>query len=81
MTVEVVPTRDENFFLDRLQAAFRRDDGTDKFRRGDLVKFFAKAGATNDARRNQHLSSSSLIRTTSRFSSRTLKMCRAMNGM
>ena len=46
MTVEVVPTRDENFFLDRLQAAFRRDDGTDKFRREELVKFFDKTGAT-----------------------------------
>ena len=46
MTVEVVPTRDENFFLNSLQAAFRRDDGTDKFRREELKKFFEKSGAT-----------------------------------
>ena len=46
MTVELFPTRDEKFFLDALQAAFRKPDGTEKFRREDLLKFFEKTGAT-----------------------------------
>lgn len=46
MTVELFPTRDEKFFLDGLQAAFRKSDGTEKFRREDLLKFFDKTGAT-----------------------------------
>ena len=46
MTVELVPTSDVEIFLDNLQAAFRRADGTEKFHREDLLKFFDKAGAT-----------------------------------
>ncbi len=46
MTVELAPTLDRGNFIDNLQAAFRRADGSDKFRRGDLLKFFSKAGAT-----------------------------------
>lgn len=46
MTVELVPTSDEKIFLDSLQNAFRRADGSDKFRREDLLKFFDKTGAT-----------------------------------
>lgn len=45
MTVELVPTSDEKSFLDNLQAAFRRDNGTEKFRREDLLKVFDKTGA------------------------------------
>ena len=44
--IELVPTRDEKFFIDALQAAFRKSDGTEKFRREDLLKFFDKTGAT-----------------------------------
>ena len=46
MTVELVPTSDREIFIDDLQAAFQRDDGTYKFRREDLLKFFDKANAT-----------------------------------
>ena len=46
MTVELFPTRNEKFFLDGLQAAFRKSDGTEKFRREDLLKFFDKTSAT-----------------------------------
>ena len=46
MTIELVPTTDREIFIDNLQAAFRRTDGTDKFRREDLPRFFDKSGAT-----------------------------------
>lgn len=45
MTVELSATRDREIFIDRLQAAFRRDDGSEKFHRGDLLRFFDRAGA------------------------------------
>ena len=45
MTVELSPARDREIFVDNLQAAFRRDDGSEKFHRGELLKFFDKAGA------------------------------------
>ena len=46
MTVELVPTIDREIFIDNLQAAFRRADGTNKFRREDLPRFFEKSNAT-----------------------------------
>lgn len=46
MTVELVPTIDREIFIDNLQEAFRRADGTNKFRREDLPKFFARSNAT-----------------------------------
>ena len=45
MTVELAPALDREIFVDRLQVAFRRDDGSEKFHRGDLLKFFDRAGA------------------------------------
>jgi len=45
VTVELSAARDRKFFVDNLQAAFRRDDGSEKFRREELLKFFDKAGA------------------------------------
>lgn len=45
MTVELSSTRDREIFVDRLQAAFRRDDGSEKFHRADLLRFFDRAGA------------------------------------
>ena len=46
MTVELSVAGDKEIFVDNLQAAFKRDDGSEKFHRGDLLKFFDKAGAT-----------------------------------
>ena len=46
MTIELVPTIDIENFIDNLQAAFRRADGTNKFRSEDLPGFFDKANAT-----------------------------------
>ena len=48
MTVELTPTRldERDFFIDSLQNAFRRADGTDKFRNEDLPRFFARSNAT-----------------------------------
>ena len=46
MTVELVPTTDKENFIDNLQAAFRRADGTNKFRDEDLPRFFDKTSAT-----------------------------------
>ena len=46
MTVELVPTIDREIFIDNLQAAFRKADGTDKFRREDLPKIFKQSNAT-----------------------------------
>ena len=46
MTVEIVPTIDREIFIDDLQAAFRKADGTDKFRREDLPKIFKQSNAT-----------------------------------
>ena len=45
MTVELVPTIDREFFIDNLQDAFRRADGSDKFHREDLPRFFDKTKA------------------------------------
>ena len=46
MTVELVPTTDREIFIDNLQAAFRRSDGTNKFRNEDLPRYFAETNAT-----------------------------------
>ncbi|MBR7025262.1 MAG: GNAT family N-acetyltransferase [Selenomonadaceae bacterium] len=46
MTVELVPTLDEENFIDNLQEAFRQADGTEKFRREDLPKIFKRSNAT-----------------------------------
>ncbi|MBO4779832.1 MAG: GNAT family N-acetyltransferase [Selenomonadaceae bacterium] len=47
MTVELVPTRldEREIFIANLQAAFRRADGTDKFRNEDLPRFFDRTNA------------------------------------
>lgn len=48
MTVELNPTRYEEreIFIDNLQAAFRRADGSNKFRTEDLPRFFERTNAT-----------------------------------
>ena len=46
MTIELAPTLDKEIFIESLQAAFRRADGTNKFRDEDLPKIFAKTNAT-----------------------------------
>ena len=46
MTVELAPTLDLETFIDSLQAAFRRADGTNKFHDEDLPRFFDKTNAT-----------------------------------
>ena len=48
MTVEIIPTRldEREIFIANLQAAFRRADGTDKFRSEDLPRFFDRTNAT-----------------------------------
>lgn len=48
MTVELVPTRFEEreLFIDNLQTAFRRADGSNKFRNEDLPRFFKRTNAT-----------------------------------
>ena len=47
MTVELVPTRydERELFIENLQAAFRRADGTDKFHSEDLPRFFERTNA------------------------------------
>ena len=47
MTVELVPTRpdERELFIENLQAAFRRADGTDKFHSEDLPRFFDRTNA------------------------------------
>ena len=48
MTVELVPTRfdERDFFIDSLQMAFRRADGSNKFRSEDLPLFFERTNST-----------------------------------
>lgn len=46
MKVELAPTADRKIFIDDLQAAFRKADGTNKFRDDDLPRFFDKTNAT-----------------------------------
>ena len=46
MTIELATTTDRGRFIDSLQAAFRRADGTNKFRTEDLPNFFDKTRAT-----------------------------------
>ena len=48
MTVELIPTQldDRETFIANLQAAFRRADGSDKFRNEDLTRFFDRTNAT-----------------------------------
>ena len=48
MTVELVPTRldEREFFIANLQTAFRRADGSNKFRSEDLPRFFERTNAT-----------------------------------
>ena len=48
MTVELVPTRldERKLFIDNLQTAFRRADGSNKFRNEDLPRFFKRTNAT-----------------------------------
>lgn len=48
MTVELVPTRldERDIFIDNLQTAFRRADGSNKFRSEDLPPFFERTNST-----------------------------------
>lgn len=46
MTIELIPARDVEKFITDLQAAFRRADGSNKFRSEDLPRFFERSGAT-----------------------------------
>ncbi|MBR6713667.1 MAG: GNAT family N-acetyltransferase [Selenomonadaceae bacterium] len=46
MTIELAPTADRKIFIENLQAAFRRADGTNKFRDEDLPSLFDKTCAT-----------------------------------
>lgn len=48
MTVELVPTRfdERKFFIENLQTAFRRADGSNKFRNEDLPIFFERTNST-----------------------------------
>lgn len=48
MTVELNPTRldEREIFIDNLQKAFRRADGSNKFRTEDLPRFFERTNAT-----------------------------------
>lgn len=48
MTVELIPTQldERETFIANLQAAFRRADGSDKFRNEDLPRFFDRTNAT-----------------------------------
>lgn len=46
MTIELAPTTDRGRFIENLQAAFRRADGTNKFRDEDLPSLFDKTRAT-----------------------------------
>lgn len=48
MTVELVPTRpdERERFINDLQTAFRRADGSNKFRSEDLPRFFERTNAT-----------------------------------
>ena len=46
MLVEVKPTEDSEHFIASLQEAFRREDGSYKFRSEALPRFFRRTGAT-----------------------------------